>query len=247
VILHCLEVNPRERYATAAQLALDMEHPEQVPLTTRAERLKRESGLGLIRRWLKARRTEAVPAATVSGRLAEAPIIMAAVDLSPDGDELADPLRALLRRIIALEPQARIACVNVLKLSRLAVDVLEDAEGRSLHVQRLVQLRQWGEPLGLPQHRITFSVLEATDPASALVESARHNQVDHIVIGARAASALRRYLGSVSSQVGAEAPCSVTVVRTPRDAQPGQPGAAPLESRGPGAQALDVAASPAAP
>ncbi|HST95070.1 MAG TPA: universal stress protein, partial [Microvirga sp.] len=45
----------------------------------------------------------------------------------------------------------------------------------------------------------------------------RHNNVDHIVIGARASSALRRYLGSVSSQVVAEAPCSVTVVRTPKD------------------------------
>ena len=36
-----------------------------------------------------------------------------------------------------------------------------------------------------------------------------------IVIGARASSALRRYLGSVSAQVVAEAPCTVTVVRTP--------------------------------
>ena len=105
----------------------------------------------------------------------------------------------------------------MLKLSRIAVDLFEDAQGRSLHVQRLIQLRQWGEPLGLPPDRITFSILEAADPAAALVDYARHNHVDHIVIGARASSALRRYLGSVSSQVVAEAPCSVTVVRTPRD------------------------------
>ena len=58
---------------------------------------------------------------------------------------------------------------------------------------------------------------EAPDPAAAPVYYARHNNVDHIVIGARASSALRRYLGSVSSRVVAEAPCSVTVVRTPRD------------------------------
>jgi len=37
--------------------------------------------------------------------------------------------------------------------------------------------------------------------------------VDHIVMGARGNSALRRYLGSVSAQVVAEADCSVTVVR----------------------------------
>jgi nucleotide-binding universal stress UspA family protein len=45
------------------------------------------------------------------------------------------------------------------------------------------------------------------------VEYARHNHVDHVVLGARASSALRRYLGSVSAQVVAEAPCTVTVVR----------------------------------
>jgi eukaryotic-like serine/threonine-protein kinase len=65
-------------------------------------------------------------------------------------------------------------------------------------------------------------VLEAADPAAALVDYARHNAVDHIVLGARASSALRRYLGSVSAKVVAEAPCSVTVVRLPafgRDAR----------------------------
>jgi nucleotide-binding universal stress UspA family protein len=217
IILHCLEVDPRDRYATAALLALDMEHPDQVRLTARARRVGRGSGLQLLRRWMKARRAKALPPSTVSGQLQQAPIVMAAVDLSPGNDELAEALRRLVKRVISLEPGARIACVNVLKLSRLAVDILEDAQGRSLHVQRLVQLKNWGESLDLPPHRITFSILEAADPASALVDYARHNHVDHVVIGARASSSLRRYLGSVSSQVVAEAPCSVTVVRTPRD------------------------------
>jgi nucleotide-binding universal stress UspA family protein len=217
VILHCLEVDPRDRYATAAQLALDMEHPDQIRLTSRAGRVERDSGLGLVRRWMKARQAKALPPATASAQLEQAPIIMAAVDLSPGNEELARALCRLVKRIISLEPQARIACVNVLKLSRIAVDILEDAQGRSLHIQRLVQLKQWGEALDVPAHRITFSVLEAADPAAALVEYARRNNVDHIVIGARASSSLRRYLGSVSSQVVAEAPCSVTVVRTPRD------------------------------
>jgi nucleotide-binding universal stress UspA family protein len=131
-------------------------------------------------------------------------------------------LRVLVRRVLSIEGEARIACVNILKTSRIAVDILEDEEGRSLHVQRLIQLRHWAASLELPNERITYSVLEATDPAAALVAYARHNNVDHIVIGARASSALRRYLGSVSSQVVAEAPCSVTVVRTPRDRQPSE-------------------------
>jgi serine/threonine protein kinase len=146
-----------------------------------------------------------------------APIVLAAVDLSPGAEDLAEALRLMVQRILSFETEARIACVNILKTSRIAVDILEDAEGNSLHVQRLVQLKHWGSSLEIPKERISYSVLEAPDPAAALVDYARHNNVDHIVIGARASSALRRYLGSVSSQVVAEAPCSVTVVRTPKD------------------------------
>jgi K+-sensing histidine kinase KdpD len=59
-------------------------------------------------------------------------------------------------------------------------------------------------------------VLEAVDPAAAILEFAEANHVDHIVIGARQNSLLRTLLGSVSAKVAAEAPCSVTVVRPPR-------------------------------
>jgi nucleotide-binding universal stress UspA family protein len=63
------------------------------------------------------------------------------------------------------------------------------------------------------QNLITYHVIEAPDSASALIEFARHNKVDHLAMGARKSSALRRYLGSVSSKVVAEVPCTVTVVR----------------------------------
>jgi nucleotide-binding universal stress UspA family protein len=73
--------------------------------------------------------------------------------------------------------------------------------------------------LRLPDERVTYHVLEAVDAAGALIDFARTNRADHIVLGARASSALRRYLGSVSAQVVAEAPCTVTVVRLPADAR----------------------------
>jgi eukaryotic-like serine/threonine-protein kinase len=218
IILRCLEVEPDARHATAAQLALDLEHPEQVRLTKRGERMVRDSRLQSLRRWFKARKVGASKPMTVSGQLARAPIILAAIDLSPDAEGLASALRVLIQRILSIEPGARIACVNVLKTSRIAIDILEDVDGSSLHVQRLVGLKHWSRSLEIPPDRISFSVLEAADPAAALIDYARHNAVDHIVIGARASSTLRRYLGSTSSQVVAEAPCSVTVVRTPRDA-----------------------------
>jgi nucleotide-binding universal stress UspA family protein len=217
VILRCLEIDPDDRYATAAQLALDLENPEQIRLTERAERLERDGGVKTFRRWLKARKAQPLETPNIAGQLSRAPIVLAAVDLSPGNEDLAESLRMMIGRILSIEGEARIACVNILKTSRIAVDILEDEEGRSLHVQRLVLLRHWGASLDIPKEQITYSVLEAPDPASALVDYARHNNVDHIVIGARASSALRRYLGSVSSRVVAEAPCSVTVVRTSKD------------------------------
>lgn len=110
------------------------------------------------------------------------------------------------------------ACVNVLKTSLLSIDPIADAEGRNVHLQRLVELRHWARVITLPAERLTFHVLEGTDPAQALIDFARLNRADHIVIGARAGSPLRRYLGSVSSQVAAEAPCTVTVARAPVNA-----------------------------
>jgi nucleotide-binding universal stress UspA family protein len=61
-------------------------------------------------------------------------------------------------------------------------------------------------------------VLEAIDPAAAILEFAKVNHIDHIVIGARQNSLLRSLLGSVSAKVAAEAPCTVTVVRPTRAA-----------------------------
>ena len=90
-----------------------------------------------------------------------------------------------------------------------------------------MQLKHWARPvvhcLQLKSHeqdaRVTFHVIEAPDAASAIVEYARKNQVDQIVMGARSSSAWRRYLGSVSAQVVAQAQCTVTVVRAAGIAQ----------------------------
>jgi nucleotide-binding universal stress UspA family protein len=63
-------------------------------------------------------------------------------------------------------------------------------------------------------------VLEATDPGAALVEYARNNHIDHLILGARGAGRARRHLGSTSSHVVAQAPCTVTVVRASRENGP---------------------------
>src|SRR5215470_5585234 len=53
IILCCLEVDPEARYATAAQLAFDLQHPDQVKLTRRAARLRREGICTTAWRWMR--------------------------------------------------------------------------------------------------------------------------------------------------------------------------------------------------
>ena len=216
IILRCLEVDPNDRYSTAAQLAFDLQNPDQVVLTARSERMRRDGPLTVARRWFRSVRARPPYRRTVSEQLAGAPIIMAAIDLSPGMEGLAQALRRVVWRILQTEPNARLACVNILKESRIALEKFEGDQG-NVHLQRLAELKDWARPLRLSPDRLTYHVLETPDPAGALIEYAAANHVDHIVMGARGASTLRRYLGSVSSQVTAEAPCTVTVVRTSED------------------------------
>jgi len=89
----------------------------------------------------------------------------------------------------------------------------ETATGR--HLTHLVNLRRWARPLELPEERLTYHVIESEKPAAALVDYAQMNEVAQILIGAPRGGARARLFPGVASQVVAEAPCSVTVVRAP--------------------------------
>ena len=211
-ILRCLEIRPEARYATAAQLAHDLAHPGQIPLTERAERRHRAGPLVLAKRWLQGLREPGLPAATPSRHLASAPHVMMAVDLDDYRDALAKAMRRTLRRALIAEPELRITLVAVLPPLTFG----EDAATEVAHSQQtaaLIALRHWARPLGLPAEKLRIHVAEGNDPAGALLDYAAAHHVDRIVVGARGHSALRRYLGSVSARVVAEAPCSVYVVR----------------------------------
>ena len=221
IVLRCLAVDPAERYDTAAQVALELRHPDQVKLTARGTRTTRDGWARGVRHWLRLLTSVGTERRAPRERLLQAPIIMVALDLARGTEHLAEMLRESLHALVASDTKARIACVTVLRTPRIAMAEALDEEGRNLHVMGLVELRHWAQPLRLAEDQITFHVLEAPDPAAALVQFARANQVDHVLVGARGSSALRRYLGSVSSQVVAEAPCSVTVVRLPEHAENG--------------------------
>ena len=214
IILRCLEVDPEKRYATAAQIAFDLQHPDQVALTERAARSRRDGPLTVAWRRLRlSRKQPPQRRRALASHLANAPIVLAAIDLEPGHERLSQAIALAVSRVLMGEPNARLACVNVLKIARLALDETEDAQGRNPHLGRLVELKHWARGIPISPERITYHVLESTDPAGQLIDYARHNRVDHIVMGSRGSSMLRRHIGSVSARVVAEAPCTVTVVR----------------------------------
>ena len=104
----------------------------------------------------------------------------------------------------------------MLKGNIIAIDQTLEREGHNVHVQRLVQLKDWARTLELPPDRISYHVLEAMDAGSAILDYVSNNAVDHIVLGARTSAVLRNILGSVSMEIVQKAPCTVTVVRKPR-------------------------------
>ncbi|MBS7791150.1 universal stress protein [Roseococcus sp. SDR] len=213
IILRNLEPEPQRRHPTAAQLAFDLRHPEQVSQTARAEKLKRDPWTARVRRRFHPDHQPRLKRDAIAMAQSGAPIIMVAVDLGGMTPELAAAMHGMVTQIMATLPGARVACVNVLLQNLLRPDLTLDEDGRNKHLQRLLELRHWSAPLKLPEARLTHHVLEATSPGAALLEYAQQNRVDHIILAARAPSLGRRVLGSVAAEVARDAPCSVTVVR----------------------------------
>ena len=219
IVLRCLEVRAGRRHPSAAQLAHDLRNPDQVVLTDRAAKLGTDGFFAVLKR-------KGEPGASLIDKPPETPaeasdaqIVAVAVNLDDVTPELAVMLRRTASRLLERAPDARLACINVLRLNRIAMDQSLDEQGSNKHVQKLVELKDWARELKLEPRRITFHVLEAFDPAEAILDYARQNNVDHLIMGARENSTLRKILGSVSAKVAAEAPCTVTVVRNRQPAE----------------------------
>lgn len=213
IILRNLEVEPARRHPTAAQLAFDLRHPEQVSQTARAAKLKRDPWADRMRRRFHPDHQPRLRRNAVAMAQSGAPIIAVAIDLDTASPELCTAMHGMVTQIMAILPGSRVACVNVLRTHLLRPDMALDDEGRNKHLQRLLELRHWSAPLKLPEERLTHHVLEAGSAASAVLEYAKANRVDHIILGARADSLGRRVLGSVAAEIARDAGCSVTVVR----------------------------------
>jgi nucleotide-binding universal stress UspA family protein len=212
IILRCLEVNASERYASAEQVALELMNPAAVALTERGARRKRPGWVALARRRLRALRFVPAPCPPLSRQPEVARVAVVALTPNERNEVLLEALRRATRNILAADPTCRIACVTVVPPAAGLNGEGEEGTATGRQIKRLIELRHWARPLELPDERLTCHVLESEKPAAALIDYAKMNDVDQVLIGAPRGGTVRLMAG-VSAQLVAEAPCSVSVVR----------------------------------
>ncbi|QDX82549.1 serine/threonine protein kinase [Denitratisoma sp. DHT3] len=217
IILHCLEVDADRRYATAAQLAFDLLHPDQVVVGARGRLTTHDGWLTRLQRRVVAAGYEPAPCPQM-GRRPLVSVVLVGVDTQVRGEQQIEALQQMVRRTAEDEDQVRIALATVIRPHPLLGSSYVEESGGKTHIRHLVELRHWARSIGIPEQRLTYHVLEDDDPAQALLDYARANRVDHILIGASTPGSgiergLRPFLGSVASRIAQEAPCSVTIVR----------------------------------
>jgi len=218
IILHCLEVDARDRYASAAAVAFDLANPAQVAITDRGLRDRRAGAATVCRRWLQARKFEPAPCPPVSVALQPAAIVLVAIAPEAPDETSFEALRDAARRAAAGDRLCRVACVTVVPVAAALSRERYEETPTGRHIAQLVNLRRFARPLELPEERLTYHVLESDKPAAALIDYARMNEVDQILLGAPRGGKPIRLASGVAAQVVAEAQCTVSVVR-PRPQQ----------------------------
>ena len=213
IILRCLEPQADDRYPSAAHLAFDLRHPEQVRFTARGQRLRGVGFWAQFRRWVRAAGMHYQPSPLPQRQIDQVPIVLCAIPYKDVQDATLDALRQATARALGAEPGARLACVTVLSPNESSSTDSARSE-TTLHRQHHARLRQWAQGLPLPTDTISFHVLEALDVAEALLAYARGNQVQHILLGAATHGlALQRLIDTVPLRVARDAPCTVTLVK----------------------------------
>ena len=213
VVLRCLEPEAAKRYPSAAHLAFDLEHPEQVKVTKRGKQLEGTPFFTHFKRWLKAAGMHYQPSPLPSQQIDEVPILMVAVPHHEASDATMYSLRQAVARSLGIRPGARLAVVTVISPNQTSATESDKSE-TSMHRQYLTMLHQWAQPLDLEQHQTSFHVLEASDVANAIVRYAEGNHVSMIVMGAATHGLqMQRFVATVPIKVAMEAPCTVILVK----------------------------------
>lgn len=213
IILRCLEPEASHRYPSAAHLAFDLAHPDQVLITERGERTQGTSLRTHLRRWLRAAGMHYTPSPLPSAQIEDTPILMVAVPHADVSDATLYSLRQAVARSLGIRPGARLACVTVISPGASSTSDSERSE-TTLHRQHMARLRQWAQGLDLTGHAVSYHVLEAGDVAQALVRYAASNHVSMMILGAATHGLqMQRFIDTVPIRVARDAPCTVILVK----------------------------------
>lgn len=221
VILRCIEPRAADRYQSASQLAFDLRNPQQIALTARANKAARAGMPAQLLRWWRARGVRPVALLKPQMHAGTAPVVMVAVDTAHPEDPRHPALQRATLRVLSVTPEYRLICVSVIHGAPVTegAGVSETAAG--IHLDHLVRLRHWVAPLRLPPQRLSLHVIESLSAESVLLDFARRNHVDIILIGAPSPTQhALAWWRSVASGVSANANCSVYVVRVPETLSP---------------------------
>jgi eukaryotic-like serine/threonine-protein kinase len=199
VILRCLEPRAELRYQSGGHVAFDLRHPEQVTLTQRSQKSARAGLVSHARRFLRAHAEHAARLRTPPPLLSQTPIVLVAVNTARMADERHPAIRFAISQMLSLSVEFRLICLSVIPIAASSLE-------------HLVKLRHWVEPLGLNAQRLSLHAVESEKPADLILEIARYNNVDVLVIGAPSEGG-RAWSHSTASEVTAKASCSVHVVR----------------------------------
>ncbi len=213
IVLRCLAPEANQRYPSAAHLAFDLEHPDQVQITARGQQIERTPFFTHFKRWLKAAGMHYQPSPLPSQQIEEVPILMVAVPHHDVSDATLYSLRQAVSRSLGIRPGARLAVVTVISPNQTSSTAADKSE-TAVHRQYLSMLHHWAQPLDLHGHQTSYHVLESSDVADAIVRYAQGNNVSMIVMGAATHGLqMQRFVATVPIKVAMEAPCTVVLVK----------------------------------
>ena len=213
VVLRCLLPQAEERYPSAAHLAFDLRHPDQVRLSHLSEITAGWGFWKTLRRWVKAAGMEYRPSPLPAQlQIERVPIVMVALPHTDVSEDIVYSMRLQTERALGHLPGARLAVVTVVSGSEIADGGAGSETGQQL--SHLVRLQKWAEPLSMGGHQASFHVLESGDVAQALLRYAQANEVSMIILGAATHGLqMQRWVATVPIKVAMQAPCTVMLVK----------------------------------
>ena len=213
IILKCLAPAAAERYPSAAHLAFELSHPEEVRITANGTRTEGTGFWKHFKRWIRAAGLQYQPSPLPAQQIEEVPIIMVAIPHNDVLDATLYSLREAVQRSLGLRPGARLACVTVISPNDTS-STQSDKSETSVHRSHLNRLKMWAAPLDLAGHLCSMHVLESSDVAGALLAYAHGNHVSMVIMGAATHGLqMQRWVATVPIKVAMDAPCTVVLVK----------------------------------